>query len=130
MQDNRTGWVAGPNGSILKTTDGGHSWHKKEPGGDLFFRCVYFTDSKKGWATGGNRILKTTNGEDWVNVISNATISLHFQAKKKTGWMVGDAGLILKTTDGGNSWIRIWVKPGRNKAFLQLWEEKLFQSIF
>lgn len=57
-----TGFCAGENGLILKTTDAGLTWANQN-GGASTLRSVFLTDSITGYAAGDNgTILKTTNG--------------------------------------------------------------------
>jgi photosystem II stability/assembly factor-like uncharacterized protein len=47
--DERTGWVAGHNGFIHRTTDGGATWQSAEYPG-ILFRSLAFTSPSRGWA--------------------------------------------------------------------------------
>jgi photosystem II stability/assembly factor-like uncharacterized protein len=88
--DARTGWAAGSNSTLLKTTDGGLEWSKvvgiekliKSPidSSDLKFGFsdIQFTDSKHGWLIG----------------------NFNEQAR-------GDIGGVFATSDGGESWRRV-----------------------
>lgn len=46
------------------------------------------------------------NAQNWEQLISGTTINLHnsFFVSPDTGWVIGDSGLILHTTDGGTTW--------------------------
>ena len=124
--DNYNGWAAGweyimgSDGTILyKTTDSGNSWIKKElpsyfSSGVL--NSIYFTDVNNGWAVGWGRhsgeekglIYRTINaGEDWIEQESNTTNVLYdlHMVDEKLGWVVGGNGTILKTTNGGVTFI-------------------------
>ncbi len=58
-----TGFAAGINGSIIKTTDGGTTWLPQSSGVTSILRSIEFIDSLTGFACGdGGVILKTTNG--------------------------------------------------------------------
>jgi len=76
-----------------------------------------FLNVNTGYATGshksaydycGGYIAKTTNaGLNWVVQTTNTNLFLrdiHF-LNENTGWVVGDSGLILKTTTGGTTFI-------------------------
>jgi photosystem II stability/assembly factor-like uncharacterized protein len=76
-----------------------------------------FLNVNTGYATGsyksayeysGGYIVKTTNtGINWAVQTTNTNIFLrdiHF-LNENTGWVVGDSGLILKTTTGGTTFI-------------------------
>jgi photosystem II stability/assembly factor-like uncharacterized protein len=102
---------------IIKTFDGGTNWLPSTYGNYLTFRCalksVYFTDACNGYAVGFNYfaingptglIIKTTNGgiewEQMLSGTSNGLNSVYFPSKD-TGYVVGNYGTILKTTNGG-----------------------------
>jgi hypothetical protein len=106
--DTMTGWVAGDDGTILKTSDGGENWlpQNSGTGEDLF--AVFFVDPATGWAAGREGvILKTSDGGDhWdpqVSGTSQQIRSLRF-VDSETGWAVGGGGTIHKTVDGGDHW--------------------------
>ena len=108
--------------SILKTTNGGANWFADS----IFFEneimsTIFFFDDSIGFV-GGNGIKKTTNGGlSWVDAeIDSGTVSTlpvsKFSFFSKTfgyasGGRLDIAGVIWKTTDGGNSWSSIGLSP-------------------
>jgi photosystem II stability/assembly factor-like uncharacterized protein len=114
LQD--TGFIVGYNylpdtGIILRTTDGGATWHKVYNGLFEDFYSVYFVDNNTGYATSFNSndyfgyIFKTIDGgNSWVrNNVSADYLGDVFFTDIYTGYIAG-AGKIFKTTDGGLSW--------------------------
>jgi len=115
--DINTGWLLYFNfttqvATFLKTTDGGNNWVPFNGAG-----IFYFVDANNGWSYYGSgqngaeppfKILRTTNGgTDWVEQFSDNTIGVYnaiFFSDVNNGWIVGDAGKVLKTTDGGANW--------------------------
>ncbi|HPS62547.1 MAG TPA: YCF48-related protein, partial [Bacteroidales bacterium] len=100
-----TGYIVGDYGTILKTLDGGLTWHLKESGTQAHLNSVFFINQTKGFAVSYGTILKTTNsGETWT-IQSGFPVDLVsiFFANENTGYAAG-GNAILKTTDGGNSW--------------------------
>ena len=99
---------------IMKTTDSGNSWLSQN--NDL--SAIFFIDSSNGWGVGNYgmfprrvQILKTIDGgENWTSLLDQPTIednflnNIHFTDINK-GWVVGDAGTVLYTVDGGTTWI-------------------------
>ena len=106
-------------GIITKTTDWGITWVTENKEGPPF-NDVYFINESNGWIVGGesfnsngqyspkSTILRTTDsGETWsiqwsdtLNVFS----SVYF-ADVSSGWVVGDNGTILHTTNGGVTFV-------------------------
>ena len=102
------GWAVGVN-NILKTTDGGTTWDSI-PDIPLMssIKSICFMDENLGWAVGSKSILKTTNGGlNWQEFNCNSSGSLSSVSffNASSGWIVGDIGTIVKTIDGGDSWI-------------------------
>ena len=109
------GWVVGVKGLILHTTDSGNTWVKQRSPTSANLTKVFFINSLIGWAVGDSgKILKTTNGGTYwelknSNVTSTIT-SLQF-LNENLGWASAKSttssplrAIVLKTTDGGNSW--------------------------
>ena len=67
-------------------------------------------------------ILKTENGGvDWQKIRNgNSPINQSWKFRRvifkneNEVYIAGDAGLLLKSTDGGNNWIKIKNTPGEN----------------
>jgi photosystem II stability/assembly factor-like uncharacterized protein len=108
----QTGFVGG-SGTILRTDDGGTSWDPV-PGITSGFEVssIHFPSPEVGYFIGGpdlaNPIFKTTDGGANVQEITNG-----YQSIKETTWFVNDSvgymggwygPMLVKTTDGGNSW--------------------------
>jgi photosystem II stability/assembly factor-like uncharacterized protein len=108
--DQNNGWIAGNtwegNGEIIHTTNGGEYWELQM--GDPFSRLnsIYFTDQNNGWVVGSEIINTTDGGENWTSQTSWGHLlnSVYF-TNQNTGWVVGYNGTILKTTNGGVTFI-------------------------
>jgi len=128
--------VGGKNkGMILKTIDGGETWIKKSCKSNQTLNSTFFINSKIGYAVGGTPfgengiILKTIDaGEGWIEQTypkldkEKYELESIFFNDSATGYAVGGSviidtvknlmhvskvdGLILKTNDGGKTWIR------------------------
>ena len=46
------GWVAGDDGTVLHTTDGGLSWQPQDSGTTEYLKDVFFLDLDRGWMVG------------------------------------------------------------------------------
>ncbi|MBI3189141.1 MAG: T9SS type A sorting domain-containing protein [Ignavibacteriales bacterium] len=109
------GWVAGENGRMFKTTNGGVSWKEQSLPTNAFIYSIHFISSTTGWACGEfGTIIKTTDGgSTWVSQVSS-TNSLLWTIQflnSSTGFAVGSGGKVLKTTNSGTSW-QITTLPG------------------
>jgi photosystem II stability/assembly factor-like uncharacterized protein len=109
-----TGWIAGNNGTLLKTTNSGNNWVQYSTGSAV--SDVYFIDAQKGFAVGSSGMFtKTTNGGlNWEQQnlgTSKSFTSIHFSGPLN-GWIGGD-GCVFHTTDGGNTWVSQGIPTNR-----------------
>lgn len=116
--DDTHGWAVGQDGILLRTENGGKEWMLRQErfGKSLFDIAV---NPFMGYIVGADGlVLEKRNG--WM--ISDRVISFSWlrdiALAGKTGWMVGGRGMILKTSDAGESWEFVTVKPKeQNKAW-------------
>jgi len=113
--DSLTGWIAGENGVILHTSDGGISWELQNSTLQTFITSIFFSDDMNGWALSlkdvfpfNTIILKTNDGgntwatEDFQDV--NALMRTIFFFDPLNGFIGGS--YIAYSSDGGNTWIQ------------------------
>jgi len=117
-----TGYGAGYNNTITKTTNGGATWNSENPFiSNHILKSISFSNSQTGFAVGINTqsssalIYRTTNaGVNWVlNNLQAQNVefrSVCFPVPD-TGYIVGaqsddNSGVIYKTFDGGITWIQ------------------------
>ena len=59
-----------------------------------------------GWAA-GDKVIRTSDGRNWTRQATPDSTrgmnAVHF-LDSSTGWIVGELGLVLKTTNGGSDW--------------------------
>lgn len=123
--DQSRGWIAGSNGTLLETTDGGQTWRKLDALTRDNLRDVYFANEKVGWLVAERDVLKLkTNdeprtyllktqdgGSSWQRVFLNGTdvnarlVRVVF-ADSQRGWVFGESGIVFATRDGGVQWMR------------------------
>ncbi|MBK9985237.1 MAG: hypothetical protein IPP15_23305 [Saprospiraceae bacterium] len=108
--DISTGWAAGENGTILKTTNGGTNWSLQTSGTTSTIRSIFFLDASNGWACGdeGTIITTTNGGTTWTPQTSpygSQYYGIRF-VNTTTGWVVGAGSVLLKTVNGGANWIQ------------------------
>jgi photosystem II stability/assembly factor-like uncharacterized protein len=106
--DQSTGLVSGTvfdgRGALARTTDGGLNWSTSFY--DQAIEGVAFPVPASGFAVGsGGRTLHSTDmGGSWVGQTSGTSANLYdvsFASDALTGIVVGDGGVILRTTNGG-----------------------------
>lgn len=97
--------AVGYDGMFLRSTDFGQSWSYVTGVPNLAYRAVCFADANNGFAAGNSTLLKTTDAGATWNVIKEGfnIYAIDFPTPFK-GFAVGADGLILQTTDGGESW--------------------------
>lgn len=104
----KTGFIAGYSGTVLRTDDGGATWNAYYIGQDELIRRVSFIDERRGWAVGHRgSIFHTSDGaRTWSIQYQQANTYLRDIefVDQYHGWAVGHNASILRTEDGGNSW--------------------------
>ncbi len=113
MISETTGFIAGSENTILKTTDGGETWigsSERARVGETRnnLEGLWFVSPTTGWVIGsfGTLMHTTDGGETWEKRnpgFDNNLFGIHF-LDENTGWICGQEGLILHTIDGGATW--------------------------
>ena len=109
--DTLNGWVAGLNGVILHTDNGGDSWEEQNSGTSNNLLYVYFKDSVHGWVIGRKYgwpywgiVLRTVDGgNNWEEISEGPSLYKPYFLDTLNGFAVGIHG-ILSTSDGGENW--------------------------
>ena len=125
---NEKGWVAGDNGYLAFTIDGGRNWIKQDIGTKENINEIYFRNDDNGYLVAGKKMFFTKDGgrswqetriykaNDFKNV-SPEFLSIRF-ADKKRGIIIGSLlnrkeevvdSLVMRTEDGGENWERVFV---------------------
>jgi len=118
--DLNTGFAAGTNGVLLKTTNGGTNWIQQYTGTNNSFLSMHFPTSNTGYIVGyGGVLVKTTNGGLNWNLYPAGTNQVQFSIyfiDAYTGYTVSSnystSGLVNKTTNGGLNWSSYQIGPG------------------
>lgn len=97
--DADTGWSVGDNIAIYRTVDGGATWTGRDV--QLWRPSGIFHRDGVAWVLDGLRLLKSTGGENlWSESLTRSGLNALYFTSNTTGWLVGDTGVILKTTNG------------------------------
>ncbi|HEV7402535.1 MAG TPA: YCF48-related protein [Chthoniobacteraceae bacterium] len=130
---------------MMKTTDGGATWTAWEMAqwADLLVDC-FFTDENTGWVVGGKSptgsptrdnvkavvLFTQDGGRTWENRVASLQAQL---PAGEWGWKIQflnaqvgfislenfDFGAILKTVDGGTTWVRLPINDPQKNADLE-----------
>ncbi len=130
-----SGWIAGDDGFLASTNDGGRSWSKHDLKTTENINEIYFRNDDNGYLVAGRKMFLTRDaGRTWQETVlfragdfRNGTpefLSIRF-ADKRRGVVVGSVlnrkgdvvdSLVMKTEDGGETWQRIIV-PSKTELF-------------
>ena len=121
--DQDLGWIAGSNGTLLRTVDGGSTWNKAPFITKDALSDVYFSDSANGWLLAqrdlfklksnepSSYLLKTNDGgSTWRRIFLNTEdVNTRFTrmlfSDSQHGWVFGETGVVFATSDGGSHWL-------------------------
>ena len=140
--DSKRGWIAGDDGYVSYTADGGRSWAKQTLDTTDAVNDIYFRNKEVGYLLAGNRIFKTDDsGRTWRAARSflpkdfegamPELYSVRFPGKKK-GWVIGSLSrgdtvvdsFLLFTNDEGASWVRKTVPTHEELIHLDFIDDK------
>jgi photosystem II stability/assembly factor-like uncharacterized protein len=111
---------------LLLSQSASAGWSKQRVNSFAWFQGIYFLNEKKGWITGGNGTIMTTEdgGDTWKKMASGTadTIREVYFSDEQNGWLLCERdrynmgtkapSYLLKTTDGGAHWINIELGNG------------------
>lgn len=112
--DDRLGWAAGHDGTILATSDGGEHWQvsREERGKERVLLSVWFENATHGLAVGrfGLALETKDGGKSWQErrLIEGEAGEIHLMQIVSAGGglllVAGESGGILRSEDNGVSW--------------------------
>jgi photosystem II stability/assembly factor-like uncharacterized protein len=116
--DDSNGWAVGESGLILHTTNGGTTWSQQQSGITGNLRAIQCLDAGTAWVAGfEGALLKTADGgktwvlqakvQDMLKQLNRKFLPSLFGVRfsdARNGYAVGHPGIILRTTDGGETW--------------------------
>ncbi|MDP6447100.1 MAG: YCF48-related protein, partial [Pirellulaceae bacterium] len=121
--DRLVGWALGDSSSmypagVFRTRDGGQSWRTVPSGATRRLLAGDFASPRRGVVAGRDgglhlvldREITSTRTPD-VGERSLRSVRL---SSAGHGWLVGDGGLLLRTDDGGASWVTPEARPRRS----------------
>lgn len=108
--DDNNGFITGSNGTILKSNDGGLTWHQTTTNQKENLFSISFADKSNGVAVGWNGVLVTSSdsGNSWqIKENYSSYIKDVLFVNEFLGFVIGGNGLLLRTEDGGEDWEEI-----------------------
>ena len=138
--DEQNGWIAGDNGVLLSTEDGGINWKRLRTNTMARIVDVHFVslEPKWGWAMERDgTLLYTTDGDDWStdnnqelpqrelpdlpqHQLPPLSINEAAFGKFSEGWAVGENGEIIHNLDGGPIWQLQRTSTGKNLTSIDM----------
>ncbi|MES2767229.1 MAG: YCF48-related protein [Bacteroidota bacterium] len=103
----KTGFLVGDAGMVLKTVDDGVTWQKIDVGIKSNFKSVHFPTAKVGYIAADSVVVKTIDGgETWNKVLVDSLKNCRrvLFLNESTGFIEQNLGMVLKTKDGGSTW--------------------------
>ncbi|RPI19611.1 MAG: T9SS C-terminal target domain-containing protein [Ignavibacteriae bacterium] len=112
----QTGWVAGDDNKIYKTSDGGINWNTQTSYANIELYDMKMINESTGFVTGGENtdepglskvLYKTTNsGLNWIDIKDgyDGNFTNVFYVNQDIIWITDDKLVLLKSTNGGDSW--------------------------
>lgn len=131
MVDETRGWVVGQEGLMLHTADGGKTWQRQQAEAvftdndgtkkQAYLFALDALDANKVWAVGDRAMLcsSTDGGKTWrgrkvpmeLDTSGGESLAaadpIFYDVKfvdAEHGWIVGEFGKIMHTSDGGETW--------------------------
>lgn len=112
----------GTGGFIAKSGDYGDTWNEISHGLKKNFLEIQFPDEQTGFITAEDLLLKSHDGGiSWdtskITGFSYGDVQASHFCDENTGFVLGGSGEILRTTDGGSSWIKVLSKMHNRAQF-------------
>jgi photosystem II stability/assembly factor-like uncharacterized protein len=115
------GWIVGQDGLVLRTQDGGKTWERQTSTTEHYLFALSAVDRQRAFAVGDRATFAWTGdgGVTWhartvpmtADVAGGESLAAQdpvFYAVRfldaQTGWLSGEFGKIMHTTDGGETW--------------------------
>jgi photosystem II stability/assembly factor-like uncharacterized protein/subtilisin-like proprotein convertase family protein len=114
------GWVVGNNGIIRHTSNGGATWGTQTSPMAGLLTAVFFVDEENGWIVSRDNwgeIAHTSNGGNtWTlqEEPSQNPLNDVFFINASKGWVVGMDSTIMRTNDGGLTWLKCSLEVSNN----------------
>jgi photosystem II stability/assembly factor-like uncharacterized protein len=123
FENENDGYISGLGGIVLVSHDGGHTWTYRETGLKQAIFSIYPVPGRV-VAVGEKGFVRYSQdgGDTWAPPekgfpkIFTFMRDIWFAPDQKTGFIVGERGSILRTTDGGANWEEVLPPPDHRTA--------------
>ena len=100
--DTLCGWFV--DDRVCRTSNAGDSWEVAWPGRQERLTSIEMVDPQEGWLTAPSGLSHTTDGgSSWDSISAQSLNKVRFLGSRQ-GVAVAPDGLILRTSDGGETW--------------------------
>jgi photosystem II stability/assembly factor-like uncharacterized protein len=119
FRDLENGLVAGLGGVIMKSDDGGQTWRYMDTESrQAFFSVGFRPDRAVAVGEKGLKRRSMDDGRTWRGFEDGFPTLFTFMRDmtfvgRDRGWIVGQSGTVLRTADGGATWIQV-LPPGKD----------------
>jgi len=126
-------WITGTMGSVFKSVDRGRTWAMTHEQEDLAWNAITVTSSGRIWVVGefGRLQRSDDEGASWEEIeaptMGSSLMAIAF-ADPQNGIAVGLSGVVVHTSDGGDTWSLI---EGVTQAhfFDVIWDGRQFIAV-
>ncbi|MDI1323911.1 MAG: YCF48-related protein [Algoriphagus sp.] len=122
-------YLTGTNGYIARSFDSGGTWDSKiETNTKENLRDVTYFDFQTGFSIGDNgQISWTFGGNVWENLpkLTDENLIALSKTDSTTAIIVGNKGVILKSTDMAKTWKRIQIGETKNLNSVDFWDKNI-----
>jgi photosystem II stability/assembly factor-like uncharacterized protein len=107
--NHKTGFAVGESGTILSTTDAGVNWIQQTSGTTNNIYAIAASGLDNIWAVGDSGLVVQSKdaGKTWaaIKMVSDSVNLFDVKLRDSVGYIVGNYGRVLKTTNGGADWV-------------------------
>lgn len=124
--NSQTVYAVAVDGTIFKTTNGGQTWSQNIGVVPQYMYAMSFLNQNTGFVAGSQGgLARTTNaGTTWIPLSTPQVDWAYFQIKIVSAneiYLVGDPGILYKSTDLGDSWQNLQIVPVSGPASTFIW---------
>lgn len=123
FSDENDGYISGLGGVVLRSTDGGRTWHYHDMSRKVAIFSLFPFNPNRVIVVGEKGVYKESEdgGQTWQTPggfppIFTFMRDISFAPDHQVGYIVGERGLVLRTKDSGKSWVQVLPPPSARLA--------------